>query len=145
MSATAIFLGAYALVAAPAVFHWRTGRAGSIIASLYIVLGLAILTNLILSSSPMPEVPAIPAEVSADESTKSDSQPKAPDEATSQCAQLLSTLRSSGALLDTSKPPEVVVYGNFWQQISSGHRGAIVTCLAQELPAGSGSPVIVER
>lgn len=145
MSSSLIVLGAYALVAAPAVFHWLTGRGGAIIASLYIAIGLAVLANLIVSSSSVPPLPAIaagaapPAEAGAPQANASG------EAATSQCGQLVAALRNAKVIVDTSKPPEVVVSGSLWQQIPAGQRGAVVTCIGQELPAGSGSPRIVER
>lgn len=145
MSATAIVLGAYALAAAPALFHWATGRGGSIIASIYIGLGLVVLGNLILSSSPMPQVPAVPAAAATDGAAGTAIPADAPDGAASQCAQLVSALRNANVLLDTSRPPQVVVNGGLWRQIPEGQRGAVVTCIAQELPEGSGKPAIVER
>ena len=144
MSATVLVLASFAVVAAPLLFYALTGRAGSIIAPLYIVLGGAVLVNLMIASSPPPDVSALVLG-SSSAAAKEDGPPSKDGAPTSECSKLVAALEAANVIVDMSRPPQVTVNGTLWQQIPGAQREAVVACIAEVAPEGSAKPVITER
>lgn len=62
-----------------------------------------------------------------------------------QCAEILSLLDRSGAIIERNRPPRLVVVQNLWNQLPQAGQEAVVDCAQRSWPRNSGAAQLEAR